>query len=95
MKTIKKTAIHRLTVNIVEIDSEQYIEIEGKEVKLDTPKHSTAYVNSPSGRERLQAEQPENIITSVLAIWGTEPTVEDPKVKEEPETPEKEEQQGE
>ena len=73
-----KTTIHKLTTDSVEIDQEYYIEIDGKEVKVDIPKHSTTYTNSISGRERLIAEQP-NDANSVLEKWGKPPTVEEPE----------------
>lgn len=76
---ITKTTLHRLTPDLVEIDSEKYVELNGAEVKLDIPKHSTSYVNSPSGRERLQSEQPGNVAASVLAMWGDTPTMADPE----------------
>jgi len=75
METIKKTTIHRLTAEFVEIDSEQYIEVDGQEVRLDMPKHAVSYANSASGREQLKREQPKNIIDGVFAIWGKTPTV--------------------
>ncbi len=79
MGTTKKSTIHRLTSDFVEIDTEQHVEVNGAQVKLDIPKHSTSYANSRSGRERLRVEQPENIIAAVMAIWGDAPTIEDPK----------------
>jgi len=82
MDTIKKVIIHRLTTDFVEIDTEQYAEIGGKETKLnenDFPKHSVHYVNSLSGRELLMDSQPENVVTAVMAIWGDAATVEDPE----------------
>ncbi len=81
-KTTTKTTINRLALNFVEIDSAQYVEINGEEVKLDTPKHSVSYVNSIQSREQLQKEQSENIVAAVLAIWGDDPTVKDPQIPE-------------
>jgi len=77
MNTIPKITIHRLTENFVEIDTEQYVEIDSLEIKLDIPKHSVTYVNSLSGRLQLHENQNENIVNSVLAIWGDQPTIEE------------------
>jgi len=89
MYTITKTTIHRLTTEFVEIDSEQYVEINGQQIKLDVPKHSVSYINSVSGRERLLYDQPVNIIKAVLLIWGDEPTIEEEEI---PETDDQEEE---
>lgn len=35
-----------------------------------------AYANSVSDRERLVANEPEEIVTEIMAIWGDAPTVE-------------------
>ena len=75
MDTTTKTTIHRLTTEFVEIDTEQYVEINDQKIKLDMPKHSVSYVNSASGREQLQNDLPEKIIQAVLVIWGDEPTI--------------------
>ena len=79
MNTTPKITINRLTSTFVEIDTDQYIEINGQGIKLDQLKHSVSYMNSPLGREQLQSGQPENIVESVLAIWGEAPTTTDPQ----------------
>lgn len=38
-----------------------------------------AYSNSPTGRAFLDQENPSEIVTEVLAVWGDTPTVEDPE----------------
>lgn len=77
MNQISERIFHRLNKNFVEIDTEQFVEINDQLIKLNIPKLSVSYVNSPSGRERLQKEQPENIVLSVLSFWGDQPTIED------------------
>lgn len=36
-----------------------------------------AYENSELGRELVQKEQSAEIVSAVMAMWGSEPTVED------------------
>ena len=95
METIKKTTICKLTEKFVEIETEDYIQLNGQEIKLDIPKHAVSYMNSPSQREQLQEQQPENIVSAVMVIWGKEPTVEEPEIPEPTKEAEEELQTGE
>jgi len=83
MEISTKTTIYYLTERSVDISTEQFVEINGTEVKLDTPKHLMPYYNSPLGRESLQnAGYSENVVNAVFEIWGDEPTVADPEVQD-------------
>jgi len=84
METKKQTIIHRLAANFVEINTKWH-EIIEEEVTQHN--HMVSYMNSPSGRERLQDEQPENVVESVFAIWGDTPTVADPEIPKRVEIP--------
>ena len=83
MNTIKKIEIARLTENFVELIAREFVEIDGKEVKLSIPHVANSYVNSETGRQRLQENEPENIVTAIMAIWGDMPTVKPPQPTEE------------
>ena len=83
METIKKTTILKLTETFVNIETQDYILINGVDAKLDTLPHNIHYVNCPSGRASLQSQQPDNIVASVMAIWGDTPTVEEPEIPNE------------
>ena len=85
--TIKKLSINHLTDKFVAIDTEQFIEIDGVQVKLNIPTHRVSYVNSISGRERLQAEQDVNFAAVIMQVWGDTPTVVDPEPPKKPELP--------
>ena len=65
MNTIKKIEITRLTENFVELIAREFVEIDGKEVKLSIPHVANSYVNSETGRQRLQENEPENIVDSM------------------------------
>lgn len=41
-----------------------------------------SYGNWPSDRERLMANEPADIVTAVMAIWGDTPTVDEPVLAE-------------
>ena len=79
-KITEKKEITRLTEYSVSILTKKFIEIEGKEYQIGE-NHRVAYVNSAKDREKLKNEQPENVVTAVMAIWGSEPLIKD----EEPE----------
>lgn len=38
-----------------------------------------AYANSPLGRQQIAEDIPEEYVTAVFAVWGDEPTVDDPE----------------
>ena len=41
-----------------------------------------AYVNSETGRNMLQENEPEEVVNAVFSIWGDTPTIEEPSVNE-------------
>ena len=68
-----KKTITDLTKDSVSILTQRFI-IEN-EIELQVGEnHRCAYANSKSGRIELENE-PKNVIDSVLAIWGNEPTI--------------------
>jgi len=82
METVKQTTIRDLTERFVNIRT-TWFEISEDQKEVKPCNHAVCYANSPSGRTRLQDEQPQNIVDSVMAIWGDTPTVEDPKLSKE------------
>ena len=73
METKTKITIDMLTSDSVSIKTQTFIEFEGEEKEIGN--NHSGYTNRPSGRKRLQDEQPENVVNAVLAVWGDEPTV--------------------
>ena len=79
-----KIRISDLTDWFVNIQTTTSVDFEGKEIVTDN--HAVSYMNSPLGRERLQNEQPENIVRAIFEVWGDVPTEKDPQ----PEAPQEE-----
>lgn len=74
MEIKEKKTVDMLTADSVSILTQRFIEIDGQDTQVGE-NHRVAYVNSADGRERIIAEQPEDVVSAVLAIWGNEPTV--------------------
>jgi hypothetical protein len=79
METVKKKTIYRLDRNGVEIRTDEGIMFNGDIISLGKLPHQVSYINSTNGREALQSEQPAEIITATLSMWGDEPTIEERK----------------
>lgn len=79
-KITEQKEITLLTKYSVSILTKKFIEIEGKEYQIGE-NHRVAYVNSAKDREKLKNEQPENVVTAVMSIWGSEPLIKDKKPK--------------
>lgn len=72
---MEKKTVDMLTTDSVSILTQQTIDVGGVAYTLGN--HRRAYVNSTCGREALAAEQPEDVVAAVMAIWGDTPTVTD------------------
>jgi len=77
MEKFRKITEINIALNHVVIHSKEFVKIDNVDVELALPVHTISYVNSISGREQLLATQPENVVSSVFAIWGDNPTVEE------------------
>ena len=82
MELIRKTEGVILAPNFAHIDCVECVCDGDSHRNVADSNHRDSYANSPSGRERLQKEQPENIVEAVLAFWGKNTTVEDPELPE-------------
>lgn len=76
MDVQEKISVTYLTTDSVSMLKQQYVDIDGELTQIDED-WRRSYTNSPLGREDLQAEISEPYLSSVLAIWGDAPTVED------------------
>ena len=81
MDTIKKTKIH-FGDRTVDICIEEFIEINGKEYRLDIPRVWHSYSDSIADLKRMQKEQSGQTVEHVLKIWGDIPFDEDPETEE-------------
>lgn len=77
--------VDMLTKDGVSILTKKFINIDGVEMQVGK-NHRCAYSNSTYGRQKLQEEQPEDVINAVLAIWGDEPTITEGNPEEPAET---------
>ena len=74
--------MHGLIADSVSIESQHHYCVGGENLPMGEP-HRRAYINSPKGREELQAaEIPDNYKKAILEIWGKKPTVEDEIIEE-------------
>ena len=76
--TEKKT-VDMLTSDSVSILTQKFITIDGV-VSQVGENHRRAYENSESGRKLLQEGEPQEVVNSVLSIWGDTPTITYPEV---------------
>lgn len=74
MELITTKAVDMLITDSVSILTRKYVEIDGTTSQVGE-NHRCAYVNSERGRALLQANEPENVVSAVFAIWGDTPTV--------------------
>lgn len=77
MEIKEKKTVDMLTNDSVSILTRKFVEIDGVETQIGQD-HRRAYVNSKTGRNILQENEPTNIVNSVFAIWGDKPTIEEP-----------------
>lgn len=77
MEITEKIFVTALTHNSVSILRQQFVDVDGETLKVGSD-WRCAYMNSPLDRERLQSEVPDPYYSSILAVWGDQPTVEDP-----------------
>lgn len=76
METEEKKTVDMLTPDSVSVLTQKIAAIDGVTYTLGN--HRRAYVNSAQGREALAAEQPEDVVAAVMAIWGDTATVTEP-----------------
>lgn len=77
MNTTKIT-LDMLNQNSVSILVQEFNEY-GKQIGYN---RRCAYMNSPQSREQLKNDLPEDKWDELISVWGDEPTVEDPEVKQ-------------
>lgn len=77
----ERKTVDMLTKDSVSILTKKFIKIDEIDTQVGE-NHRVAYVNSKSGRETLILEQPDEVVNSVLAIWGNEPTIPDVELPE-------------
>ena len=75
MEIITKITLDHLTENSVSVLTQQFVEINGESVQVGE-NHRAAFMNSEYGRIELAVKLPEPYLSSVMAVWGENPTIE-------------------
>ena len=75
IETTEKITLDNLTENSVSVLTQQFASLNGQTVQVGE-NHRTAFVNSEYGRIELKDKLQEPYLSSVMAVWGENPTVE-------------------
>lgn len=75
IETTEKITLDNLTENSVSVLTQQFASLNGQTVQVGE-NHRTAYINSEYGRIELKDKLQEPYLSSVMAVWGENPTVE-------------------
>lgn len=75
MEIQTKITLDNLTENSVSVLTQQFVEINGESVQVGE-NHRAAFMNTTYGRIELAVKLPEPYLSSVMAVWGENPTVE-------------------
>ena len=70
----EKITLDNLTENSVSVLTQQFADLNGQTVQVGE-NHRTAYMNSEYGRIELKSKLTEPYLSSVMAVWGGNPTV--------------------
>lgn len=76
METTEKITIDMLTSDSVSILKQTYVDYNGQIMQMGGNVRN-AYSNSPSGRAEIEKVLTEPYLSSVMAVWGDTPTVEE------------------
>ena len=74
MEIKEKIALDMLTTDSVSILKQQYITVDGTDIKVGDNVRNT-YMNTHTERELLKAKLPEEFYNAVIAVWGNFPTI--------------------
>lgn len=77
LTTIK--TVDMLTKDSVSVITRQMLNMNGVQQQVGEI-HRCGYVNSTSGRNELQTQEPADVTNAVLAMWGPTPTIQDPQI---------------
>ena len=80
-KITKKYILEQLTSDSVNVVTISYARVNSKLCEIGRERMS--YPNSTMGRELISKAIPKEYLSAVLAVWGDNPTMDNPKNKEE------------
>lgn len=77
MELKEKITLDMLTKDSVSVLRQQFINYNGTEMQVGENVRN-AYMNSKSGREQLRKVLSDEYFNAVMAVWGDNPTVDEP-----------------
>ena len=77
---ITKISIDGLTTDKVSVSRQRHIKLGEYKYSIEMPCR-TAFENSIKGREELMSQIEEPYLSAILAVWGTEPTIQIQQIK--------------
>lgn len=86
IETYNEITLDMLTENTVSVLTRTYADVNGIKTQIGSNTRK-AYGNSAYGRNMLASEVPEPFLSTVLTLWGPEPTLMDPPMPAAPEVP--------
>ena len=81
MELKEKITLDMLTKDSVSVLRQQFLNFNGEEMQVGGNIRN-AYMNDESGREQIRKVLSDEYYNAVMAVWGTEPTVEEPTESE-------------
>lgn len=81
MELKEKITLDMLTKESVSVLRQQFLTFNGEEMQVGVNIRN-AYMNDESGREQIRKVLSDEYYNAVMAVWGTEPTVEEPTESE-------------
>ena len=76
MEIKEKKTVDMLTSESVSILTQKFIDLDGVQTQVGK-NHRKSYVNTEVGRKAITESEPEDVVSSVMAIWGDKPTIEE------------------
>ena len=80
-KINKEYILEQLTADSVNVVTVSYARVNSKNCEISRERMS--YPNSTMGRELISKAIPKEYLSAVLAVWGDNPTMDNPENKEE------------
>ncbi|MGN0454357.1 MAG: hypothetical protein ACI4G1_04205 [Ruminococcus sp.] len=77
MEVVEKITLDMLIPDSVSVLKQQFVNINGSLVQAGSNIRN-AYINSTTGRDDIKNVLTEPYLSSVMAVWGSNPTFSDP-----------------
>ena len=81
MELKEKITLDMLTKESVSVLRQQFLNYNGVDMQVGENIRN-AYENSPSGREQLKTVLSDEYYNAVMAVWGDNPTIDEPTESE-------------